>query len=56
VTTPLGRVSREPEGHTRNDRSRGACGDEHPIGPPWGGLTQPKETRVFPESGPFGRT
>jgi len=51
--TPLGRVAREPEGHTRNDPSRGARGDEHPIGPPWRGLTQPRETRVFPNPGPL---
>jgi len=31
---PLGGVSREPQGHTTNDPSRGALGGEHPIGPP----------------------
>jgi len=42
VTPPPGRVSREPEGHTRNDTSRAAWGDEHPIGSPRRGLTQPR--------------
>jgi len=51
--SPLGRVSREPEGPTRNDPSRGARGEEHPIGPPWRGLTQPRETHVFPNPGPL---
>jgi len=46
-------VSREPEGHTRNDPSRGARGEEHPIGAPWKGLTQPRETHVFPNPGPL---
>ena len=50
-STPLGRVSREPEGHTRNDPSRAAQGDEHPIGPRWRGLTQPRETPVFSNPG-----
>jgi len=44
-------VSREPEGHTRNDRSRRAPGEELPIGPPYRGLTHPRETRVFPNPG-----
>jgi len=51
--SPLGRVSREPEGHTRNDLSRAARGEEHPIGPPSRGLTQPRETHVFPNPGPL---
>ena len=51
--SPLGRVFREPEGHTRNDPSRGARGEEHPIGPPWRGVTPPRETHVFPNPGPL---
>jgi len=46
-------VSREHEGHTRSDPSKGARGEEHPIGPPWRGLTQPRETHVFPNPGPL---
>jgi len=46
-------VSREPEGRTRNDPSRGVRGEEHPIGPLWSGLTQPRETHVFPNPGPL---
>ena len=46
-------MAREPEGHTGNDPTRGARGDEHPIGPPWRCLTQPRETRVFPNPGPL---
>ena len=34
-------------------KDRGARGDEHPIGPPRRGLTQPTETRVFPNPGPL---
>jgi len=45
-------MSRDPDGHTRNDPSRGARGEEHPIGAPWRGLTQPRETPVFPNPGP----
>jgi len=30
---PLERVSREPDGHTRNDPSGDVWGDEHPVGP-----------------------
>jgi len=41
------------EGPARNNLSRGARGDEHPIGPPWRGLTQPRETRVLPNPGPL---
>ena len=43
----------EARGHTQNVPSRGAWGDEHPIGPPWRGLPQPTETRVFLNSGPL---
>ena len=50
---PLGRVSRHPESHTRNESSTGARGDEHPIGPPWRGLTLPRKARVFPNPGPL---
>jgi len=46
-------VSRELEGHTRNDPSRGTWGAEHPIGSPRRDLTQPSETRVFPNQGPL---
>jgi len=46
-------MSRDPEGHTRNEYSKGARGDEHPIGPPWRGLTQPRKGRVFPNPGPL---
>ena len=53
MNPPLGRVSRDPEGHTRNDPSRGAWGDEHPIGSPWRDLTLPRETRFFPSPGPL---
>ena len=51
--SPAGRVARELKSHTRNDPSRGARGDEHPIRPPGRGLTQPRETRVFPNPSPL---
>ena len=46
-------MCKEPEGQTRKDPSRGARGEEHPIGPPWRGLTKPRETLVFPNPGPL---
>jgi len=48
VTLSQKRVSMERKGHTRKDPSKGAWGDEHPIGSPWRDLTRPTVTRVFP--------
>jgi len=56
MTPPLGWVASEPEGHTRNDPSRGARRDKHPIGPPLVGSDTAEEDTRLPESGPPGGT